>query len=307
MRRRLFRAAPLVLALTAGLVLSVTAPAADTTATARDRPPEVSLRMATYNIAAGRNADQTFDLATTVDQLRSLDADVVALQEVDRHWAERSEWRDLVGELGESLGMHTAFAPIYSLDPVEPGAPRREYGLALLSRFPITAVDNHELTRKSTVFPDLPPGPMPGFLEATLQVGGTSLHVYNTHLDFAGDPTLREIEVAETLEILAADGDGTPQILAGDYNAQPGDPELDPLWGPLRDGWTEARRTTGGPMTYPAPEPVKRIDIISVTPDIRVRTAAVPTDPAAAQASDHRPVVMDLRLPRTTPHHIEWS
>lgn len=253
--------------------------------------------MVTYNIAAGRNADQTFDLSTTTAMLRSLDADVVALQEVDRHWGDRSEWRDLVGELGESLGMHTAFAPIYSLDPAQPGDPRREYGLALLSRYPILAVENHELTRKSTIFPDLPPGPMPGFLEATLQVGKTSLHVYNTHLDYLGDPTLREIEVAETLEILAEDPEGTPQILAGDYNAQVGDPELEPLWGPLVDGWTEARRTSGGPMTYPAPEPVKRIDIISVTPDIRVRTASVPSDPAAAQASDHRPVVMELRLP----------
>lgn len=297
MRVRPTRLAPIVLALTAGFLLSFAAPIGSDPAEARPIGP--SVRMVTYNIAAGRNADQTFDLTTTIDQLRSLDADVVALQEVDRHWGERSEWRDLVGELGESLGMHTAFAPIYSLDPATPDEPRREYGLALLSRYPILAVDNHELTRKSSVFPDLPPGPMPGFLEATLQVGGTPLHVYNTHLDSKGDPTLREIEVAETLEIMAADPEGTPQVLAGDYNAQPGDPELDPLWGTVADGWTAARRTSGGPMTYPAPEPVKRIDVISVTPGIRVRHASVPSDAAAAQASDHRPVVMELRLPHT--------
>ncbi|MBT2882619.1 endonuclease/exonuclease/phosphatase family protein, partial [Streptomyces sp. McG6] len=136
---------PLLLAV--GLVLTASATAHP--ATPRPDP----LRVATYNIHAGAGEDEVFDLDRQVRALRSLDADVIGLQEVDVHWGERSQWRDLARELAHRLGMHVAFAPIYSLDP-EPAAgttpPRREFGVAVLSRHPVLRVRNHEITRLST-------------------------------------------------------------------------------------------------------------------------------------------------------------
>jgi endonuclease/exonuclease/phosphatase family metal-dependent hydrolase len=49
--------------------------------------------------------------------------------------------------------------------------------------------------------------------------------------------------------------------------------------------------------TYPADVPRQRIDYVTTAPDIGVRGAWVPE----TVASDHRPVVADLLLPRRHP------
>lgn len=286
-------------AATALAVLAAAALLAPAGALASGEVPPVTARVATYNMRAGSGSDGVYDLERTAAAVRALDADLVGLQEADVHWSGRSAWEDTVAELGRRLGMRTAFAPIYSLDPPTAGAPRREYGVALLSRHPILFVENHELTRKSTIFPGTPAAPMPGFLEAVVQVRGARAHVYVTHLDYRGDPTLRAVEVRETLDILAADPRGATQVLVGDLNAEPGASELEPLWTRLRDAWAVAPERTGEPgLTYPALDPVKRIDVVAVSSGVEVVDATTQHDPAHVPASDHRALVTTLRLPQ---------
>jgi endonuclease/exonuclease/phosphatase family metal-dependent hydrolase len=275
------------------LLLAVAAPVAK-----GNESPDVRLRVATYNIHAGAGHDNVFDLDRTSRTLQSFDADVIGLQEVDVHWSARSEWRDLITELAQRLGMRAAFAPIYDFDPLNPGEPRRQYGLALLSRYPILSVQNHDLTRLSTQDPNPVPTPMPGFLEAVVEAEGAWTHVYVTHLDYRADPELRRIEVDETLEILAADRPGANQILVGDFNAPPDAPELARLWPVLTDAWAAAPDTSGQPLTYPTVNPTKRIDYVTVSRGVEVLRAHVPDDPTLLAASDHRPVVADLSLNR---------
>ncbi|MGW6896585.1 endonuclease/exonuclease/phosphatase family protein [Streptomyces sp. NPDC054919] len=246
----------------------------------------VPLRVATYNIHAGAGMDNVFDLDRQAAELRALDADVIGLQEVDVHWDTRSQWRDVAGELAERLHMRVSFAPIYSLDPTTPGAPRREFGVAVLSRYRIVSAENHEITRLSTQVPDPVPAPAPGFGEVVVRVKGMPVHVYVTHLDYRGDPSVRIAQVADTRRVMAED-EGR-KVLLGDFNAEPGAPELAPLWEELADA-------EPGAPTYPALNPVKRIDFVAVSKDgVRVRDAAV----AETLASDHRPVVADLLLRR---------
>ncbi|WP_328888170.1 endonuclease/exonuclease/phosphatase family protein [Streptomyces sp. NBC_00316] len=246
----------------------------------------VPLRVATYNIHAGAGMDNVFDLDRQAAQLRALDADVIGLQEVDVHWDTRSQWRDVAAELAERLDMQVSFAPIYSLDPTTPGAPRREYGVAVLSRYRIVSAENHEITRLSTQVPDPVPAPAPGFGEVVVRVKGVPVHVYVTHLDYRSDPSVRMAQVADTRRIMAEDRGR--KVLLGDFNAEPGAPELAPLWDELADA-------DPGAPTFPALDPVKRIDFVAVSKDgVRVRDAAV----AETLASDHRPVVADLLLRR---------
>ncbi|MCF2434967.1 endonuclease/exonuclease/phosphatase family protein [Streptomyces thinghirensis] len=157
--------------------------------------------------------------------------------------------------------MRVSFAPIYSLDPVEAGSPRREYGVAVLSRFPIRSATNHEITRLSTQDENPVPAPAPGFGEVTLKVRGVPVQVFVTHLDYRSDPAVRRRRSP------TPDGSwhreraalpGARQVLLGDFNAEPAAPELRPLWADLRDAGTG----TGG--TYPAAAPVKRIDYVAV-------------------------------------------
>ncbi|MFH8514094.1 endonuclease/exonuclease/phosphatase family protein [Streptomyces gelaticus] len=274
----------------AGLLGTALAPPA--AAAGEGQAHAVPLRVATYNIHAGAGMDNVFDLDRQTAELRSLDADVIGLQEVDVHWGTRSQWRDLASELAERLGMQVSFAPVYSLDPETPGAPRREFGVAVLSRYRIVSAENHEITRLSTQVPNPVPAPAPGFGEVVVRVKGLPVHVYVTHLDYRADPSVRSAQVADTRRIMAEDqtSERSPvrQILLGDFNAAPAAPELAPLWQELTDA------EPGGP-TYPAQDPVQRIDYVAVSKDsVRVRDAAV----AETLASDHRPVVADLLLRR---------
>lgn len=259
---------------------------------AADRGSAVPLRIATYNIHAGTGSDGVFDLDRQATALRALDADVIGLQEVDVHWGARSGDLDVAGELARRLGMRVSFAPIYSLDPVTAQGPRREYGVAVLSRFPVRAAANHEITRLSTQDEDPVPAPAPGFGEVTLKVRGVPVQVFVTHLDYRADPAVRVAQVADTRRIMAQERAARPgarQVLLGDFNAEPSAPELGPLWRELRDA------AAGAPGTYPAADPVKRIDYVAVGRGVRVRGVSVPEE---AVASDHRPVVAELTLVR---------
>ncbi|WP_392671730.1 endonuclease/exonuclease/phosphatase family protein [Streptomyces sp. LN785] len=268
----------------AGLLGAVAAPPAGAAGHGPGHP--VPLRVATYNIHAGAGMDNVFDLDRQAAELRSLDADVIGLQEVDVHWGTRSEWRDVAGELAERLHMRVSFAPIYSLDPETPGAPRREFGVAVLSKYRIVNAENHEITRLSTQVPDPVPAPAPGFGEVVVRVKGLPVHVYVTHLDYRADPSVRVAQVADTRRIMAADQGR--KVLLGDFNATPDAPELAPLWADLTDAGPDA-------PTFPALDPVERIDYVAVSKtSVRVRDVAV----AETLASDHRPVVADLLLLR---------
>jgi endonuclease/exonuclease/phosphatase family metal-dependent hydrolase len=253
---------------------------------------DVPIRVASYNIHAGAGEDGSYDLARTASAIRALDADVVGLQEVDVHWGARSQWADTAQELADRLGMRVFFAPIYSLDPPAEGQPRREYGVAVLSSWPIVSATNHPLTRLSTVVPDPTPEPAPGFPEVVIEKQGARVHVYTTHLDYRADPSVRQTQVAETLDILA-DEAGESRVLVGDFNATPDAPELAPLWSVLTDSWAAAP-TAGTGLTYPAITPTKRIDYVTTSTEVEVVTAHV----LETAASDHRPVVADLAVRR---------
>ncbi|MGY3200038.1 endonuclease/exonuclease/phosphatase family protein [Streptomyces sp. TE5632] len=248
--------------------------------------PAVPLRVATYNIHAGAGQDGVFDLDRTAEAIRDLDADVIGLQEVDVHWGTRSGFVDEARALADALDMRVFFAPIYDLDPATADGERRQYGVAVLSRHPVLEAENHEITRLSTQTSDPVPAPAPGFAEVTVDVKGAFVHVYSTHLDHRADPSIRAAQVADMLEVLAADRG--PKILVGDFNAEAKAPELAPLWQRLRDAAPDG----GG--TYPAVDPVKRIDLVTVSPGITVTGA----HEVATDASDHRPVVTDLKLHR---------
>jgi len=283
----------------AGSVLAIAAvPVSSASAGVTARPHPVTLRVASYNIHAGAGQDNVFDLDRTAAEISGLHADVVGLQEVDVHWGARSQWRDTLQELGSRLHMRVAFAPIYDLGPPAPGQPRREYGVALLSRHPIVSSENHEITRLSTQVPNPSLAPAPGFLEVVVQVQNVGAHVYVTHLDFRGDSSVRRLQVADMRRILAQDPPGARQLLLGDLNAEPAAPELAPLWQSVRDGWALAPVRSGTGLTYPADVPTKRIDYVTASPNIAIVAATVPADDLAGIASDHRPMVATVRIPR---------
>jgi len=248
------------------------------------RDSAVPLRVVTYNIRAGNG-----DIARTAETIRSLAPDIVGLQEVDVHWGERSGLEDQATLLGRVLGMQVRFAPIYSLPGTDSTMPRRQYGVALLSKHPIVRWSNDTLTRLSTVAQNPEPALAPGLLQATIAIDGVVVRVFNTHLDYRADPRVRTQQVKEMLGYIGSAS--TPTLVLGDLNATPEAPELQPLFERLRDTWQNALDPG---LTYPADKPVKRIDYVLASGHFRVRSALV----RVTEVSDHRPVIVDLVLRR---------
>ena len=239
------------------------------------------LRVMTYNVKSGNG-----NLAGTAAAIREQAPDVVALQEVDVHWADRSAFADQASELGARLRMNVRFARIYDL-PGAPGAPHRQFGVALLTRFPVVRFTNDTITRLSTQDAQPVPTPMPGLLDAELDVHGRTVRVFDTHLDYRRDPAVRARQVADMLAVIGRDT--LPTLVFGDMNATPAAPELQPLLARFRDAWNDS---AGPGFTYPADAPAERIDYVLVSPAFVVRSARIPN----TQASDHRPVVADLTI-----------
>jgi endonuclease/exonuclease/phosphatase family metal-dependent hydrolase len=241
-----------------------------------------SLRVMTWNIAAGHG-----DIARIAKEIGESGAEIIALQEVDVHWSERSAFVDQADSLAKSLRMQVRFAPIYSISDSLDSNKTREFGVAVLSRYPIIDSKNHSITRLSTQQQNATPALAPGFLEVTIDVHGTRIKAFSTHLDYRGNPAVRQQQVAEMLEIFRSSPG--PMILFGDLNATPTAVELSPLLQKLQDAWVPAQAND---LTYPSEKPVKRIDYVLTSTDFASTSSIVPV----TEASDHRPVIANLRF-----------
>lgn len=255
------------------LTLAVLASATFAIATPAAATPARALTVLSFNIHHAAGEDGVVDLDRLADEIRGTHADVIGMQEVDRHYGERSEWADQPAELAQRLGMHVVYGANLDLEPPAEGQPRRQYGTAILSRYPI-------LDWQNTLLPKGKPAEeQRGLLEALVNVRGVHVRVLNTHLqhDSAGSRLLQAKVVADTVT-----ASREPVVLTGDLNAVPTAFEITTLTAHLRDGGTD--------LTYPADVPTARIDYV-LTTGLPVYSRVLPTE-----SSDHRPVLATLAV-----------
>ncbi|GAK13546.1 endonuclease/exonuclease/phosphatase family protein [Geomicrobium sp. JCM 19039] len=245
---------------------------------------ENDVTVATYNIAAGTEG---LGLEAIAETIAASEAEVVGLQEVDVHWGSRSDFEDQATRLAELLDMEVFFAPIYTYDADIPGEPDRQFGLAILSDYPFLETFNHSIARLSTQDADPEPTLTPGFPEAGIRVGDANLWFYSTHLDYRGDPTVREMQVTDMQDVMAAHPN---TVLTGDLNAMPDAPELAPLFEQFVDVWDVAG--VGEGYTFPAGAPDRRIDYVLTSPGMEISEV----ETIDSQASDHLLVSAQVQL-----------
>ena len=182
----------------------------------------VTVRVLTYNIHHGEGRDGELDLLRLADVMRSLQPDVIALQEVDRG-TQRAGGVDQLTELAALLGMHAEYGK--SMD-FAGGA----YGVAILSRWSLASSANRPLPAS----PDHEPRTA---LTVRFRAGrdGPWVRFTSTHLDNSRDAAER-LAQAQYLNDLLATEDGDASILAGDFNARPGTDVIQVL----EQGWMNA-------------------------------------------------------------------
>jgi endonuclease/exonuclease/phosphatase family metal-dependent hydrolase len=238
-------------------------------------PSSKTLRVMTYNIHVGVGMDKKLDLPRIASVIKAQHPDLVGLQEVDRG-VTRTQRIDEIAELSKLTRMDYAFA--FNLH-YQGG----QYGVAILSRFPIMATDHrlYQNTREAE---------RRGFIRAEVSVDGRVLNFVTTHLDYQYD----DGRLFEAQQLLKALKDVQGQlVIVGDFNDIPAGRAYQLMRYQFGDAWIESRSTDEG-FSYPTDKPAKRIDYIFFRSTDRVRTKRAWI--VDTQASDHVPVVADLEI-----------
>ena len=214
--------------------------------------------------------------------IRDSKADVVTLQEVDRHYSARSNWADQAEELGRRLRMQVTFGANIDNPPPADRPTRIQYGTAILSRIPMKPAGNTHLYRS-------PDQEQRGLLHAVVDVRGVKVDVYNTHMA-ASSAFDRGQQATQIVDLIGEPK--RPTVLMGDLNATADAPEIKTLTGLLNDVWPVVGSGPGN--TIESLNPTKRIDYVLVSDDVKAKTAEVVT--TTPEASDHLPVIAELQV-----------
>ncbi|NKN33219.1 endonuclease/exonuclease/phosphatase family protein [Marichromatium bheemlicum] len=230
--------------------------------------------MATYNIHGGVGRDGRRDLRRIAAVLQRLDADLIALQEVDSTPTGREPSAQMheLAQLGDYLAIPGP--TILTHD--------RHYGNALLTRLAVTALTRVDLSQDARE----PRGAIVADLHSAR---GTPLRCLATHLGLRTGERRCQIERLRPW-LLAPP---TPLLVMGDFNT----------WWPLArtERWlTQWLGPSPRLASFPARWPVLALDRLWVAPEGVLQGLARLQDPLTRLASDHLPLYAELALPIPT-------
>ena len=232
------------------------------------------LRIATYNIHRCRGLDGRTNPARIASVIRAVDADIVALQEVIGAGPSSGGQAE---ELGALLGMGWVMAPARHLRG-------SLFGNVVLSRLPILHHAKYDLSWK-TCEPR-------GCQRVDIAFGDDTLHLYNVHL---GTAFLERRHQAGRLTAIIHDRRiGQPKVVLGDFNEWMRGLATSMLSERLQS--IDLRKHLRRRRTYPGVFPVLHLDHIYYDGTVEVVKLELPRTRLALMASDHLPLVADLRI-----------
>lgn len=155
-------------------------------------------KIATFNIHNGMDVNYNFELLAR-DIVQS-GASVIALQEIDQ-LTERNRHQDTLKILSEYTGF-----PYYAYHATLPDFLGGEYGIAVLSKYPIASFEGEWLPRNGN-------GEQRAALKTVIDLGGASLSFISTHCD----GRIIEKELSAIRQMLSAK---EQYVVGGDFNSQ---------------------------------------------------------------------------------------
>lgn len=239
----------------------------------------MEIKVMTFNIHHGKGMDKKANLSRIAEVIDICNADIIGLNEVDKHFSKRSLYEDQAGWLAKQLKMDYAFSPSIS-KPAKSLTEIRQYGNALLSRFPIISKKSHRINEISGVIEGR------SLLDATIQIKNQPIQINVTHLSL--NPFLQRKQTDFILSHYHKNSN--PIILMGDLNMRPGSKGWRKLAEEFQDAWHLKGEDAG--CTYPSSRPRSRLDYIFASRDFKVIDAKVVAK--MPNASDHLPLSVTL-------------
>ena len=282
------------------------------------------MNLLTWNIQWCRGVDSRVDPVRIAQSASAFaDFDVLCLQEVAVNFPglPGSAGEDQVVELSKALPGYTSLFGV-ATELREVAGSRRQFGNAVFTRLPVLQVFRHLLP-----WPADPavPSMQRLALEVVLQSQAGPLRVISTHLEYystrqrmAQVEELRRLHHEVFMHALhprAAGEPGTPfevlprppsVLLCGDFNFRPGSAEYAAICAPFQDGATPRLLDAWALAHAGEPHPITAglydeswqeaycCDFVFVSADLAPRVKRVEVE-AATQASDHQPVLVELR------------
>jgi endonuclease/exonuclease/phosphatase family metal-dependent hydrolase len=226
-------------------------------------------------------ADGVLNLQRVADVIRNSGADVIALNEIDRHYDPRSNYVDQLAWLADELGMYSEFQKTTWKSPIPAsGNHERQFGHGVLSKYPIGGASTQGrwiYTEYDTHYR--------GLLKVRIDVCGNPMYLYVTNL--GTDAADRLSQAQEAMSFLNPPN-YTWKVLAGSFNDTPGSPPINTILTSLSDVFAGQQQA----YTYPAGSPNVRVEYIFVKNTIQSTNTAV----LSTQASTHLPIRCKLKL-----------
>jgi len=237
------------------------------------------VRVVSWNVHAMAGADGRRDperIARVVEELRP---DIAGLQEVGTPELP-PDVPDPAALLGTLTGMRSAFGPTmhHRLGFA--------YGNAVLSRQPIQAIRNYDLSVS---------GREPrGCVRADVELEHSVVHFFAAHLGLHWRERRRQAAQLLSADILRDTALAYPLVLVGDFNSLSNRAAV-PRWlrRQLVDCAVKARNEA---PTFPARFPLFRLDHCYVDAAFQVASVEVYRSRIARRASDHLPLVVELEI-----------
>ncbi|WP_414471610.1 endonuclease/exonuclease/phosphatase family protein [Microvirga sp. M2] len=240
-------------------------------------------RILTYNVHRWLGTDRKISPMRTAEVIAACNPDIVALQEV-RAGRTRAGEADQAAGLAEKLGMDLHFQPTIRILG-------EQYGIAILTRHPARLVKSGRLPTQST----RPSFEKRSALWVRTEIDGQTVNVINAHLSLRSGERRAQASALVGPDWMGHPECADPAILLGDFNAPPYSRSYRMIADRLRDAQLSSARGAPQP-TFHTRAPLLRLDHVFVTGSVEVVEAAPVRTLLTRVASDHFPLLAELRV-----------
>ncbi|MBI9012641.1 MAG: endonuclease/exonuclease/phosphatase family protein [Clostridiales bacterium] len=239
-----------------------------------------NLVVMTYNIHQGFDADYRMDLDAIIDEINASEADIIALQEVNRGQV-MSGMVDNLKYISDRVYMKYYYGSTYE---------DQLLGNAFLTNLPVESIKNDIYTVNKE--------DRRGYLTINVNHNGKILTFVNTHLNYIVDEpenNRKSVRSDQVEELLLTYENKPYTVLMGDLNSIPDSEEIQMIYD---TGYTDTLQLYG---LYDTPTfwagldgDAERLDYIFTTSDIITLSSKI----VQSRASDHKPVIAVVQVPK---------